>query len=43
MVNQVVIRMTLYLDQAIVNNQQTFGNESTHHGIKNTVIKYLNE
>lgn len=38
MVIQVVIRMTLYLDQAIIRNQQTFANESIHYGIQNTVI-----
>lgn len=37
MVIQVIIRMTLYLDQAIVRNQQVFHNESIH-GIQNTVF-----
>lgn len=36
MVIQVVIRLTLYLDQAILRNGLKVGNES-HHGIVNTV------
>jgi hypothetical protein len=38
MVIQVLIRLTLYIDQAIIRRAgQQFGNESSIHGIDNTV------
>lgn len=36
MIIQVLIRLTLYLDQAIIRNGHEFGNESSS-GIENTV------
>lgn len=36
MIIQVVIRLTVYLDQAIIRKKNIYGNE-TRHGIDNTV------
>lgn len=39
MIIQVVIRLTVYLDQAIIRKKNIYGNE-TRHGIDNTVGVY---
>lgn len=40
MVIQVVIRLTVYIDQAIIRSGGKKGNESSRQGIDNTVSKY---